>query len=359
VTGDLNEFVAHFWPVRVVFGAGSTERIPAEVKRLGARRALVLCTPDQRDLARRVLGDLGDLGAGFHDGAVMHVPEASVTRAAQAARDADADLLVAVGGGSTIGLAKALALHHGMRFVALPTTYAGSEMTPIWGLTADGAKRTGRDPRVLPSTVLYDPHHLTSLPPEVTGPSGMNAIAHAVESMYAPDRNPITMLLAEESIRAMAQGLPVAVDSPGDLDARTRTLYAAWLAGTVLGMVSMGLHHKLCHVLGGRFNLPHAPMHAVLLPHVAAFNEVAAPAELGRVAAALGAPGPGGAGAALHALLRFTCTERSLAAIGMPAQGIYDAAEHALADAYANPRQASREDIARLLRAAFTGEMPA
>jgi maleylacetate reductase len=357
--GELNDFVARFWPVRVVFGAGSTGQVLAEVERLDARRALVLCTPDQHDLAGRVLGDLGARGAGIHDGAVMHVPEATVKRAAQVVRDADADLLVAVGGGSTIGLAKALALHHGMRYLALPTTYAGSEMTPIWGLSADGVKRTGRDPRVLPSTVLYDPQHLRSLPPEVTGPSGMNAIAHAVEAMYAPDRNPITMLLAQESIRAMAQGLPAAVDSPDDLAARAQTLYAAWLAGTVLGMVSMGLHHKLCHVLGGRFDLPHGPMHAVLLPHVAAFNEAAAPAELGRVAAALGAPASRGAGAALHALLQATCPKTSLAAIGMPSDGIDEAAGRALADAYANPRPARREDIARLLRAAHAGEMPA
>jgi maleylacetate reductase len=206
-----------------------------------------------------------------------------------------ADCCVAVGGGSTVGLAKAIALTSGLPILAVPTTYAGSEMTPIWGLTAGGAKQTGRDARVLPRTVIYDPELTLGLPPRVAGPSGMNALAHCVEALYAPDTSPIVQLMAEEGIRALAAALPAIRVEPADLRARAGALYGAWLAGAALGTVSMGLHHKLCHTLGGSFGLPHAETHAVVLPYAAAYNRAAAPEAMSRAARALGATDAPGA----------------------------------------------------------------
>ncbi|MDF1506490.1 iron-containing alcohol dehydrogenase, partial [Roseisolibacter sp. H3M3-2] len=205
------------------------------------------------------------------------------------ARALGADPLLAVGGGSAVGVAKAVALAGGPPVAAVPTTYSGSEMTPIWGLTRDGAKETGRDERVRPRAVLYDPLTTLDLPARVTGPSALNAAAHCVEALYAPDAGPVTALLAAEGLRAIAGALPGVLRAPADVAGRTALLYGAWLAGLALGASTMGVHHKLCHVLGGSFGLPHAETHAVVLPHAAAFNAGAAPEALRAAAGALGA----------------------------------------------------------------------
>ncbi|PTD16802.1 maleylacetate reductase [Sphingomonas fennica] len=345
-------------PGRIVFAPGSVESVRDEIVRLGAGRALILCTPNQRDLAERVALLLGDLGAGIFDGAVMHVPVETIAACREQADAAAADCAVAIGGGSTTGLAKALTLETGLPIIAIPTTYAGSEMTPIWGITKDRRKVTGRHRAVLPRCVIYDPELLLSLPPAITGPSGLNAIAHAVEALYAPDINPITALMAEEAIRAMAQGLPRAVVAPEDIAARAATLYGAWLGGAVLGAVGMGLHHKICHTLGGMCDLPHAEMHAIMLPYVAAFNAGAAPHALARVATALGGSEAGDAARLLHALRRETCPMQSLAALGMARADIRPAAEAAAASSYPNPRAASADEIEQLIAAAYDGGEP-
>lgn len=345
-------------PGRVIFAPGSLAAVHDEVARLGFRRALVLSTPPQRDLADQVAKNLGDLAAGVFDQAVMHVPFETVTDCRAFADNVAADCTVAVGGGSTTGLAKALALEGGLPIIAIPTTYAGSEMTPIWGLTKDKRKVTGRDRVVLPKAVIYDPELLVSLPASVTGPSGLNAIAHAVEALYAPEANPITSLMAEEAIRAIAAGLSQAVAAPGDIAARSSTLYGAWLAGTTLGMVGMGLHHKICHTLGGTFDLPHADVHAIILPHVAAFNAVAAPDALGRVATALGGSMAADAGRLLHDLRQKTCPKQSLADVGMVERDLREAAELVCASSYPNPRQASIADVTGILDNAFVGRVP-
>ena len=257
---------------RVVFGAGSLDRLQDEVTRLGVRRALVISTQAERALAEDAARRLGPLAAGVFDGAVMHHP-IEVVRAARArATELEADCCVTIGGGTTTGTGKAIALETGMPVVAVPTTYAGSEMTSIYGITDGGVKKTGRDRRVLPRTVIYDPALTLSLPPQVSGTSGINAMAHCVEGLYAFDGNPIVSLMAAEGIRALARALPQVMQYPADLDARANALYGAWLAGIVLGTASIGLHHKLCHTLGGTFNLPHAEVHTVILPHATAYN---------------------------------------------------------------------------------------
>ncbi|HEV3399449.1 MAG TPA: iron-containing alcohol dehydrogenase, partial [Actinomycetes bacterium] len=262
-------------PGRVVFGVGALDRLAEELARLGAERALLVASKRVADdLAER----LSDRRAATFGEIVQHVPVEVAERARQLAREVDADSLVAVGGGSAVGMAKAVALDLGIPIVAVPTTYAGSELTTIYGLSQDGRKRTGRDPRVLPEVVLYDPALTVPLPPQVTGASGMNGLAHGVEAFYGLGANPVSEALAEAGIRALADGLPSAVERPDDLEGRTGTLRGAWLAGAALAVAGTGIHHQICHVLGGAFGLDHGGMNAVLLRHTVRFVTPAVPA---------------------------------------------------------------------------------
>ena len=260
-----------------------------------------------------------------------------------------------VGGGSTTGLAKAIALVSTLPILAIPTTYAGSEMTPIWGITEGGVKKTGREPRVLPKTVLYDPTLTVTMPAMLSATSGMNSIAHCVEALYSKDANPIVSLLAEEGIRALALGLPEVVKNPTNLDARSNALYGAWLGGISLGAVGMALHHKLCHTLGGSFNLPHAETHTVVLPHATAYTAPAAPEAMSRIARALGAKS---AAQGLFDLAASLGAPTSLAAIGMKAADLDKAADIAVQNPYYNPRAITRDGIRAVLQDAFDGRRP-
>ena len=352
-------------PARVVFGAGSLAQLGAEIGRLGARRALVLSTPEQAHAAERVAALLGPLAAGIFPRAVMHVPIAVAREARALATELGADCCVAIGGGSTTGLAKAIALlgdaaSPGLVVIAIPTTYAGSEVTPIYGITEDGAKKTGRDPRVLPRSVIYDPELTLGLPVDMSIASGINAIAHAAEGLYAVDANPVMDLMAVEGMAALARALPAIRANPGDIGARSDALYGAWLCGTVLGNVGMALHHKLCHTLGGSFDLPHAAVHTVVLPHALAYNAAAAPQAMRRIAAALGVgDGRASAAQAAYDLARDNGAAVALKQIGMKEADLDRACAIALRSPYPNPRALEREGIARLLRDAFEGVRPA
>jgi len=328
---------------------------------LGARRVLVLSTPGHADAARRVAHLLGEKAAGIFARAVMHVPIETAREARDEARRLGADCAVAIGGGSTTGLGKAIALDSGLPILAIPTTYAGSEVTSIYGLTEGGVKKTGRDARVLPKTVIYDPELTLTLPFAMTVTSAFNAIAHAAEGLYAPDANPVVALMAEEGIRACAAALAPLQADPRDLAARGGALYGAWLCGTVLGATSMGLHHKLCHTLGGSFNLPHAETHTVVLPHALAYNAQAAALSLARIGRALDIDAGADALAAaraLQALARRFGAPTTLAAIGMPADGLDRAADLAAATPYPNPRPLDRAALRALLQRAFDGAPP-
>lgn len=343
-------------PMRVIFGPGSLRRLPDEVAALGRMRVAVLCAPGQEEAGKLAADVLGHRAAGVLAVARMHVPIEVANDARRRAASLGADSYVAVGGGSAIGLAKALVLHDGLPIIAVPTTYAGSEMTAIWGVTVDGAKRTGRDTRVLPASVVYDPELTLDLPGSTSASSGMNAIAHAVEGLYAPDVSPIISLMAEEGIGALVSALPRVVADGHDIDARTEAQYGAWLCGAVLGATTMSLHHKLCHVLGGALGLPHAHTHTVVLPHVLAFNSTAAP----HVLAALSRVFGGGIepARALWQLAGRLGAPRSLRKLGMDEQEIPGIAEHAVAEPYANPRPVSREAVEAILRASWAGEPP-
>ena len=349
------DFVYRAAATRVVFVPGGLGCIADEVEALRIERALVLCTADQRDLAETVAALLGKRCAGLFDGAVMHVPIEVANKARAYATERDADGVLAIGGGSTIGLAKAIALETGLPVVAVPTTYAGSEMTPIYGLTEGGAKRTGRDARVLPRTVVYDPELTFKLPVALSVSSGLNAIAHAAEGLYARDSNPVLNLMAEEGIRALAAGLPRLAAAPRELAARSDCLYGAWLCGTVLGQAGMALHHKLCHVLGGSLDLPHAETHAVMLPHTLAYNAPAAPEAMRRIARAIGRSD---ASRGLHELANALGAPTALRDLGVEAADLKRIADLALANPYWNPRPLDREAIVGLLRRAWAGEPP-
>ncbi|GGX43008.1 maleylacetate reductase [Streptomyces fructofermentans] len=343
-------------PARVVLRPGAAVTATAhEVERLGLRRVLVISGARGADVARRVADSLGPLCAGLHDEARMHVPAQVADRAVEVARETGADGCVAVGGGSATGLGKMVALRTGLPLLAVPTTYSGSEMTPVWGLTEHGGKRTGRDPAVLPRSVVYDPELTLSLPVGLSVTSGVNAVAHAVEALYAPDGNPLVSLMAEEGVRAMTSALAVIAERPSDLEARGRALYGAWLCGSCLGATAMGLHHKLCHVLGGTFGLPHAETHTVVLPYVLAYNAPAAPEAVRSLRRALGAED---APLALWNLAGRLGAPRSLARLGLKESDLAVAAERAAGQGYANPREVTVEGVLGVLRAAYEGEAP-
>jgi maleylacetate reductase len=350
----VRPFVFPGLATRVVFGHGTLASVPDEVARLGRARALVLSTPHQRAEAEALAARLGARAAGVFAGAAMHTP-VEVTGAALAAYAvAGADCVVSLGGGSTTGLGKAIALRSGADQIVIPTTYAGSEMTDILGETAAGEKTTRRDPAIRPEVVVYDVDLTLSLPPALTVTSALNAIAHAMEGFYAPDRHPLTEALSREAMVAFRDALPVLVAAPQDGAARGRALYAAWGCSLTLGHVTMALHHKLAHVLGGSFGLPHAETHAVLLPHTTAFNAAAAGDLLRPIAETFG----GSPGAGLWRFAQALGAPMRLADLGLGPADLDRAAEIAVRAPYANPRPLTREGIRALLQQAFDGQCP-
>jgi maleylacetate reductase len=356
----IGSFTYQALPMRVVFGTGSLAQLPGEVAALGLTSVLVLCSPEQEDTGRAVAAALGERAAGVLPEARMHVPIEVARRARDRAAELGADGCVAVGGGSAIGLGKAIALEHELPVIAIPTTYAGSEMTPVWGLTEGGQKRTGRDVRVLPRSVLYDAELTLTLPAGMSVASGLNAVAHAVEGLYAPDATPIISLMAEEGTRALAAALPRIVADGGDLEARAEAQYGAWLCGAVLAATTMSLHHKLCHTLGGTLDLPHAQTHTVVLPHALAYNQPAAPDAVAALSRALG--GTSDPARELWELAGRLDAPRSLAELGMQEADIPGIAELAVAEgggsSYRNPRPVTRDGVEALLRAAWAGDAP-
>jgi len=336
----------------VVFGSGSIKKLPEEIDRLGAQRVLLISTPGRASMVLAISKGLKI--AGVFDKAVMHTPADVVAQARKLAEESKADCCVAIGGGSTIGFGKAIALSSGLPVVAVPTTYSGSEMTTIWGISEGGAKKTGRDPKVLPKAVVYDPELTLDLPAAVSAASGMNAIAHCAEALYAHDGNPIISLMAEEGIRALASALPKVVFNGKDLEARSDALYGAWLAGSTISTTSVALHHKLCHVLGG-FGLPHAETHSIVLPHALAYNAASAPEPMHRISRALGSTdAPSG----IWQLEKALGLPMKLADIGMKEADLERAARIATEAPYPNPRQVKYDPVLALLRNAWEGRRP-
>lgn len=340
---------------RVLFGSGrAADLLAAEVGRRRAHRVMVVAAPTERalvdDVTRRI--DVAVL----HEGVAPHVPIERAEHARTVATEHEIDLLVCIGGGSTTGLAKAIALTTGLPIVAVPTTYAGSEATDVWGLTEQARKTTGSDPRVLPGTVVYDAHLTLSLPVPLSVASGLNGLAHCIDSMWAPRTDPINQALAAEGIRALAEGLPAIVTDPSGVDGREQALYGAYLSAVAFASAGSGLHHKICHVLGGAYNLPHARTHATVLPYVLAFNAPDAPDAERRIAAAFGTDT---AVAGLDALRATLDAPRSLNDCGLDEANIAEAVDLILPFVPdTNPRPVTAADLDALLRAAYAGETP-
>jgi maleylacetate reductase len=341
-------------PTRVLFGTGTRAALAEEMRAAGITRALVLSTPAQHELGAAVAQQLGDMTAGLFDGAVMHTPTDVTAQALAVLAASGADGVVSVGGGSTIGLGKALAARTDVAQVVLPTTYAGSEMTPILGETENGLKTTRSGPEIQPEIVIYDVDLTMTLPPAMSVTSGINAIAHAVEALYAANGNPVMDALALEGIGALVGALPRIAADPANGPAREAALYGAWLCGTCLGNVGMALHHKLCHTLGGTFGLPHAETHTVVLPHALAYNAPAVPEVIAALVPMLGDDPARG----LHLLARDLGAPTSLRELGLPKDAIDRATELALEARYPNPRPLEKEAIRATLARAWAGDPP-
>jgi len=351
---EIEPFVFPGIPSRVIFGHGTLARTGEEIQKLGHRRALVLSTPDQRPDAEGLSNRLGALSAGVFAEAAMHTPVDVTELALATFKASGADCVVSLGGGSTIGLGKAIATRTGADQIVIPTTYAGSEMTDILGETKGGEKTTRRDPSILPETVIYDVDLTLTLPQALTVTSSLNAMAHTAEALYAPDRNPIISLIAAEATRALCDALPGIVRATDDREARASALYGAWLCGAALGGASMALHHKLCHTLGGAFDTPHAETHAILFPHTVAFNGAVASALLAPISQALG----GTPGTALFDFAASLGAPTKLKDLGLTEADLDRTAAMAIKNPYWNPRPFDAAAIRALLQDAWEARRP-
>lgn len=341
---------------RVLFGAGQAAvNLQAEITRFEEPRVMVITGEHGLELAREVAG-LIDVEV-WHCEVVMHVPIGTAVTARAIAAKHEIDVLVSVGGGSTTGLAKAIALTTGLPIIAVPTTYAGSEATNVWGLTEASRKTTGADDAVLPVAVIYDSELMLSLPVEMSVASGLNGMAHCIDSLWAPHADPINAALAAEGIRALSAGLPKILIDPTDIEGRDEALYGAYLAAVSFASAGSGLHHKICHVLGGTFNLPHAQTHATVLPYVLAFNAPFAPHAEKRAAEAFGAST---ALEGLQELREKVNAPQRLSDYGFTVEGVPEAVA-ILRDKLPanNPREITSDNLTILLNAALNGDDPA
>ncbi|MCA1407651.1 maleylacetate reductase [Ensifer sp. IC3342] len=350
-----HNFVYSGSPAHIIFGEGKSALAGEWVEKIGCKKALVLSTPQQQADAEALAERLGPLSAGVFPGAVMHTPVDVTEKAMEVVARTSADCVVSLGGGSTTGLGKAIAYRIDLPQIVIPTTYAGSEVTPILGQTEGGCKTTVRHPSILPEVVIYDPALTLGLPVGMSINSGLNAMAHAVEALYAQDRNPISTLMAVEGLRAFKTSLPKIAGSPRDMAVRADALYGAWLCGTVLGTVGMALHHKICHTLGGTFDTPHAETHAIMLPHTAGYNAAAVPELLAPIAEIFG----GSVGGGIWDFAKEAGAPLALRDLGLSEADLDRAAEIATENPYWNPRPVDRRSIRDLLQDAWEGRRPA
>ncbi|AGI68655.1 maleylacetate reductase [Octadecabacter antarcticus 307] len=351
----MDPFVYSAGPARVLFETGGLAKTGAELEFLGVHRALVLSTPQQSGEAEALAKSLGSRAVGVFSDAAMHTPVEVTQQAMAQVQSKNVDGIVSYGGGSTIGLGKAIALRTDLPQLAIPTTYAGSEMTPIIGQTEVGRKTTQTTSKVLPETVIYDPALTYTLPSFIAGPSAVNALAHAVEALYAENRNPVTSMQAEASIAAIGRSMSGLMSGAIDENARADAFYGAWLAGTCLASVGMGIHHKICHTLGGSFNLNHADIHCLMIPYTAAFNRDHAPEAMAAIARALGVSDPI---AGLFGLMQTAAKTKDLKSFGMSLDDIERASDLAMERAYYNPRPITRDSVRNMLLAAYEGAHP-
>ncbi len=340
---------------RIVFGAGTAAQLPEEIAALGAKRAMIVCTTGAAGRVQPLAASLGEVCTGIFDGVETHVPLAVVEAAVDKFRALDADCLITFGGGSSVDTGKAIAVETGRPAIAIPTTYSGAEMTPNYGIVIAGEKKRHQDQRAQARTIIYDAALTTGLSPHMTATSGMNGLAHCVEALYPPQPNPVAALLAEEAARALAEGLPGCIADADDLDARGGALYGAYLAGTVVSLVGIALHHRTCHVLGGTYGLAHGDANSVILPQVTAFNAPAAPQAMAALARALGTDDPA---AAIFDLGQSIGAPSDLKSIGMREGDLDAAAKQAIEFTAYNPRPLEFGPVREMLQNAYEGKRP-
>jgi len=336
----------------VHFGAGAIQQLASNVEELGCKRVLILSRPNQSHEALRVAAYLGPLAAGIYASAVERSPPFIADDAIEHLRQTEADCTVAIGGGSAIGLSKAIALQTDVHQIVVPTTYSGSEVTPLLNHRDNDRNTILADPKILPEVVVYDPELTLDLPLRTTVSSAISAMSHAVEALYARNSTPISSMLAHEGLRAFAGALPILLEEPKNETARGEVLYGAWLCGTVLGQVEMALHHKLCDVLGHAFGLPHALVHSVILPHAIAYNEPAARSLLVPVCEVLGGYS---ASNALDTFVRKVGAPRSLRELGLVESDLDRVTALINSEAFQNPEKVTSVGIRRIMQRAWEG----
>jgi len=340
---------------RIVFATGALGRVADEVALLNKQRILLISDESAARPAAHLKSELGTLVIQSIDNVVMHVPDEFSSPIANTARNQDIDLVLTIGGGSATGLGKIIALDCSIDLMAIPSTYAGSEMTSIWGRTASNKKVTGRNAAVLPKTTIYDPELTYSLPHSISVNSGMNAIAHAVEALYAPEVNAEIKTAALEGITIFASGLRKLTADINDISARSDLFRGSMLCGFSLNNATMGIHHKICHTLGGMFDLPHAPMHSAVLPWAVQYNQNFAKVQLDEVADALSAKT---AAQGIWDLANEVGAQTSLKAIGYPIDKSEEVADVISSATYVNPRPFNRNALVDLLSNAYGGSRP-
>ncbi len=349
----LERFIYPGPHTRVVFGNGTLADLPAEAKRRGMSRVLILCSKGRTQLAEKIAAALGDACAGICAESVPNMPREVFDAVKAQLAESRADGFVAVGGGSPIGLAKSVSVSAQLPFIAVVTTLSGSEMSPKWALGRGLSRAAGNDPRALPTIAIYDPQLVLALPPKVVVASGMNAMAHAVESLYGDDTNPVIQTLSDDAIARLYTSLPQVVSSPASIEARNEALYGAWLAATFRSTTC--LHHLIAQQVRQLFDLDHAQTHAVVLPYALAFNAPSIPDAMARMQKAAGvADMP----RALFELNKTLGLPLRLTDIGMPEARLEEAADTVMQVKSYNPRPYTRADVITILKQAISGEAP-
>jgi len=349
------DFVYDANPSRVIFAVGARSRAGEELDRLGASRIMVVTTPTQAGVAAEFARLIGQRAGIVYPCAQLHTPTNVTEAALTAVSSVKADGILAIGGGTAIGLSKAIALRTDLPQLIIPTTFAGSEVTPILWETQRGDRIVQRNLKILPETVIYDPGFVSALPASIAGPSAMNALANAIEALCARDGNPLTQIMAEQSIRTLADALPRVLADGAHINAWSGALQGSWLAGASAGSVSAALHHKLCDVLGAAFDLTYADVHCVMLPYTAAFQLRETPGAMKRAAHALGCEdGP----LALYDLMLKAANDKSLRKMGLTRAALEKAADLAIGDPHDNAGLATRDEILEMLLGAYEGLAP-
>jgi maleylacetate reductase len=350
-----SEFAYTAAPARVIFGPGRANEVGNELDRLGAERVLFACTRSGAERYRSIIEGLSDRCAGVFDGAQPHCPENVALSALDLFQESGASAVVTIGGGSTIGLGKVIAARRKVPFVAIPTTLSGSEMTAIYGMKIGEEKRTWIDPAAKASSVIYDPDLVASLPRREIATTGVNCLAHCVEALYPAEPNPIARLLALDGIRILSRALPACIEV-NNAESRAAALYGGFIGGLLVSMVGIGLHHKICHVIGGHSDLPHGDTNSVILPHVVAFNAPAMPAVVSDLANTLGTKDPV---RAIFELADSIGAPTSLRQLGLAQADLRPIAEEVAAKGVRNPRPVTLQNISELLERAWEGERSA